>query len=74
MSEHIVVARKFCKFLSSAACPASSLQPFLVFGLLTTGLAIGARNSGAAAANAVELASGAAAAIGDLASAAGSLF
>ncbi|KAI7843203.1 hypothetical protein COHA_003185 [Chlorella ohadii] len=34
----------------------ASAQPFLVFGLLTTGLAVGAHNSGAAAAKAAELA------------------
>ncbi len=52
--------------LHSCPCPAhlpcslsSALplpQPFLVFGLLTTGLAVGAHNSGAAAAKAAELA------------------
>ncbi|KAL4446702.1 hypothetical protein ABPG77_007946 [Micractinium sp. CCAP 211/92] len=33
----------------------ASAQPFLVFGLLTTGLAVGAHNSGAGAAKAAEL-------------------
>lgn len=33
----------------------ASAQPFLVFGLLTTGLAVGAHNSGAAAAKAAEI-------------------
>ena len=37
----------------------ASAQPFLVFGLLTTGLAVGAHNSGAGAAVAAELLGGA---------------
>lgn len=35
--------------------PPPAPQPFLVFGLLTTGLAVGAHNSGAGAAKAAEL-------------------
>ncbi|PSC76066.1 chlorophyll synthetase [Micractinium conductrix] len=42
----------------------ASAQPFLVFGLLTTGLAIGAHNSGAAAAQASELVGSASAVLG----------
>lgn len=57
----------------------ASAQPFLVFGLLTTGLAVGAHNNavagaGAGVAQAAELAaSGAAALLGDVATAVGVL-
>ena len=52
----------------------ASAQPFLVFGLLTTGLAIGAHNNAAAAAaQAAELVGGAAAYVGEVATAAAAL-